>query len=101
MHFSTQAQKLKEIHPEKIYYTSPKTRETILGFPQKKAFLVFRETKPQNRNSKEALNIPVNNLQILEKQTKKSILKKFIVFYDVCAIFTSVEHMKVLFEVKI
>ena len=35
-----------------------------------------------------------------EKQTKKSVLKTFLVSYDVFAIFTSVEHMEIPREVK-
>ena len=34
-----------------------------------------------------------------EKQTKKPVLKKFLVSYDVFAIFTSVEHMEIPCEV--
>ena len=35
-----------------------------------------------------------------KKQTKKSAMKKFLVSYDVFAIFTSVEHMELSLEAK-
>ena len=52
-----------------------------------------------NGNSKLLLQEVTCNVP--KKQTKKSALKKFLFTYDIFAIFTSVERMKISFEAKV
>ena len=45
-------------------------------------------------------NFSGSNLQRPEKQTKKSSLKKFLVSYNIFAIYTAVKHREILCEKK-
>ena len=45
-------------------------------------------------------NFSGSNLQRPEKQTKKSSLKKFLVSYNIFAIYTAVKHREIICEKK-
>ena len=64
-----------------------KTTKKFL-FSKKKAFLIFLKMKTLTK-----LLIFRRQLVMPEKQTQKSVMKKFLVSYDVFAIFTSVESI--------
>ena len=70
-------------------------QEMELSSSKMKKFLIFPEME---LSSLIFFNISGRNLQRPEKQTKKSALKKFLVSYDVFAIFTSVKHREISCE---
>ena len=80
-----------------FYFRERKPRKKFLYFLKRELFLYFRKQKLRN----------FRKLLILQEVTckarktkKKSALKTFLLSYDVFAIFTSVEHMKIPCEAK-
>ena len=81
----------------------------IIIFSQKKTFLIFPQMKPctfhtkPDKQKKSILGkfLILQETKTPKKQTKNSALKKFLVSYDVFAIFTSVKHKEIPCEVKI
>ena len=80
--------KRKPLEENFLYFRKWKPQNNFLCFLKRKLFLYFRKRKPQNGNF-EKLRRYIGNPQ------KKFPSKKFLVCYNVLAIFDSVEHMEV------
>ena len=82
-----------------LYFRKQNPRKKFLYIFSKENFSYFPETETPKRKLSKASYIS-GELARLKKQTKKSSLKKFLICYNVFAIFTSVEHMEIPCETK-
>ena len=84
--------KRKPLEENFLCFRKWKPQNNFLCFLKRKLFLYFRKRKPQNGNSEKLL---LFQEVCCKTQKKKFPSKKFLVCYNVLAIFASVEHMEV------
>ena len=97
--FQPKLEKYKNLPQENfLYFRKRKPQKNFLYFLKGKLFLYFRKRKPRNGNSEKLLIFQKVTCKA-RKTNKQSLKKKFLVSYDVFAIFTSVEHMEIHCEV--